>query len=74
MAKTKKRRTRTAAVPERYKPPSMKESVRGDSEMMADDIIRKHPAVVKAKKRMARQIEKAGLNIARTGVKLPSMR
>lgn len=68
-----KRRTRRgpSAVVERYRPPTMRETIRSDAEMTAADIIRKHPVVKRAEKRIARQLERQALSLARTGVKLP---
>lgn len=71
MAKRKKRRTRSLPAPERYRPPTMEETIRSDSQMTAADIVRKHPSVKAAQKRIAKQLEKQALNLARTGVKLP---
>lgn len=71
MAKRKTRRTRSVPVPERYRPPTMEETIRSDARMTAADIVRKHPAVKKAEERIAKQLERQALSLARTGVKLP---
>lgn len=66
-----KKRRRTLPLVEKYRPPSMRERIRSDSEMMAETIVHKHPSVLKAKTRLARKLERQALSLARTGVSLP---
>lgn len=70
MAKAKRKKTDPALI-ERYRPPSMADTVHSDAEMMAADIVRKHPAVKKAEARISKKIERQALSLARTGVRLP---
>lgn len=65
MAKVKKR----LDVAE-YRPPSQRERIRDDSRMMADSIINKDPRVVRAKEKLARQLESDAVKRARTRPKI----